>query len=549
MRLIKVLLPTAFYLFTTPASARTLSGDYMPKLGPACGREIGLDVDVPSLKKSIKQIGSDHTWKPAQITGRDECGNAARLLWRACRTPAGLAAVKAAKISRIWCRGTSAAVGSLTIQSGTLTVDWADQEPKFWERSIKQLEGALNIELTFGKMEENPQFDDAWDKLAAQPNPVASTSDYCVIKGARVELTEQVPDTGTMKCWKDGKVVTDLVSKGGRKTGFWTWHRDNLVLRQTFVDGQQTAETRTTDGVLNEVATFEKDDRLTDKELYPDGKLKKYSHKLPNGYLDVELTAEGNILRLGCLPGARDDEEMAAYCGFKGTVTQSIYDRSGKVAKRVSYSNGVMQGEKLGDSEYARGSDVGYKDGQKEGEERVLAPGGKLERVTMWTGGRRDGVEKLYDDSGKKVVTVNTWQADKLQRHTDFFLNGRPKAEEVFGGEASKSLKRFFDSGKLWEEGSLVGCQQNMFTKRYDSWCKNGSYKTYYESGTRQAEETYAAGKRQGETKRWWENGKRAAVEEYDQDKLIKAQAWDKDGKQTKDDEYEADGSRKVKGG
>jgi antitoxin component YwqK of YwqJK toxin-antitoxin module len=47
--------------------------------------------------------------------------------------------------------------------------------------------------------------------------------------------------------------------------------------------------------------------------------------------------------------------------------------------------------------------------------------------------------------------------------------------------------------------------------------------------------------------KTWWEKGKPASIEEWAEGRPTKAKRWDKDGKLISDDEFEADGSRKVK--
>ncbi|HZY09060.1 MAG TPA: hypothetical protein VFE69_14985, partial [Ilumatobacteraceae bacterium] len=61
------------------------------------------------------------------------------------------------------------------------------------------------------------------------------------------------------------------------------------------------------------------------------------------------------------------------------------------------------------------------------------------------------------------------------------------------------------------------------------------------------SEVTYRAGKRQGASLTWWQDGKPETVAEYADDKVTRAKSWDKDGKVVADDEFEADGSRKIR--
>ena len=54
-------------------------------------------------------------------------------------------------------------------------------------------------------------------------------------------------------------------------------------------------------------------------------------------------------------------------------------------------------------------------------------------------------------------------------------------------------------------------------------------------------------GKRHGPSLGWWENGRPETVAAYADDKLTEAKTWDRDGKLVADDQFEADGSRKIR--
>jgi antitoxin component YwqK of YwqJK toxin-antitoxin module len=73
-------------------------------------------------------------------------------------------------------------------------------------------------------------------------------------------------------------------------------------------------------------------------------------------------------------------------------------------------------------------------------------------------------------------------------------------------------------------------------------------HRSYFENGARRSEISYRMGTRQGPSLSWWENGKPETVAEYADDKMTQAKAWDRDGKLVADDQFEADGSRKIKG-
>jgi antitoxin component YwqK of YwqJK toxin-antitoxin module len=120
---------------------------------------------------------------------------------------------------------------------------------------------------------------------------------------------------------------------------------------------------------------------------------------------------------------------------------------------------------------------------------------------------------------------------------------GNPKLEEIYETAKRKLVKEFWDTGKVSSEGAFVTCD----TRSYRPWCEDGVHRSYFENGARRSEITYRLGKRQGPSLSWWQDGKPETVAEYADDKLTRAKAWDKDGKLVANDEFEADGSRKIK--
>ena len=72
-------------------------------------------------------------------------------------------------------------------------------------------------------------------------------------------------------------------------------------------------------------------------------------------------------------------------------------------------------------------------------------------------------------------------------------------------------------------------------------------HRSYFESGARRSEVSYRMGKRHGPSLGWWENGRPETVAAYADDKMTEAKTWDRDGKLVADDQFEADGSRKIR--
>ena len=84
---------------------RRVEEDVLPKIVLACGVPLSVGYDGDSLRKNNKDIGYDQT------DGGNECDEPLRYLWYACGTDAGKAAVKAARISKVVCKGTAGAIG------------------------------------------------------------------------------------------------------------------------------------------------------------------------------------------------------------------------------------------------------------------------------------------------------------------------------------------------------------------------------------------------------------------------------------------------------
>jgi len=522
---------------------RRVEEDILPKLVVACGVPLSMTYDGDSLRKNNKDIGYDQT------DGASECEEPLRYLWYACKTDAGKAAVKAARISKVACKGVAGATGSLALSGGTLTVGRAFEENKPYLRSRKQFESLLKITLKLAS--DDPYPDEAWHAVASEPNPVTSTTTYCLVNGNKVAFDQNVYDPflhrkqdAKVKCWKDGEIVIDLDIHQGHKNGFATSADTRGSRRVSYRDDKRHGEEkRFENGQLVSLAAYQNGERVSEKELYPNGKLKNYSRKFADGSGELSLKEDGKVWRLSCSPAAKDDPELRKPCGFDGAVTTSIYDGTGKVTRVETWKNGVLEKQSAGTSDYASRSEVGFKDGKKHGEERVLAKDGRLTAVITWNRGVKDGKERAYADDGKRVVKETLWQAGEMKKVTELYLNGNPKLEEIYESPKRKLVKEFWDTGKVSREGAFVSCD----TRWYRPWCEDGVHRSYFESGARREEITYRTGKRQGPSLSWWQDGKPETVAEYADDKVTRAKQWDKDGKLVSDDEFEADGSRKIK--
>lgn len=539
-----------------PEKAAARAQEYLvPKVSFLCDVPLSISYDGDSLRKHDPVVAHDQT------DGENECNEPLRYLWYACKTAAGKGAVKAARLSKIVCRGVPGKAGTLALVNGTLTAGRAADEANAFVRSRKEFEALLKVRLELPV--EDPYQDEKWRAVLGEPNPVTNRTSYCTVDGEKVELARNGGDpwgygprggqaaarpVTQIKCWDGGALVADVQLAGGKKTGFVTRFIDRRSERTSFRDGKQHGEQRTIeDGKLKALAGYENGQRVWEKEVYPDGALKKYWRQLRDGSGELARTEAGNVHRLVCAPGVRDDKELRKPCGFEGAVTTSIYDGTGKVTRVQTWKDGVLQKEGPGDSAYAARNAVAYADGKKQGEERVLREDGTVASSITWNRGVKDGPERGYSDDGKKVVKEVVWKAGEIRQVTTFFLNGNPKRREVYQGQSRRQVTEFWDTGKVSAQGAELECRSDPSYRGYHDWCEDGLHRAYFKNGAPSKEQTFKRGRREGPARGWWQSGKQESIEDWAADKLAKAKRWDVDGQLQVDEEYESDGSVKLK--
>jgi hypothetical protein len=129
--------------------------DLVPKVARACGRPLTMTYDVESLRRNNLDIRLD------QSSGEAECNEPLRYLWYACQTPAGKAAVKAARISRVVCQGVSEPEGSIAVVRGTLVVGRSAEERRGFVRSRGQFEAMFEVPVNVST--PDPADDHDWN--------------------------------------------------------------------------------------------------------------------------------------------------------------------------------------------------------------------------------------------------------------------------------------------------------------------------------------------------------------------------------------------------
>jgi antitoxin component YwqK of YwqJK toxin-antitoxin module len=514
---------------------RQAEAEVLPKLNLLCGVTFTVTYDLASLKANDKDIGYDQT------DGAQECDEPLRILWTLCQTEAGKALVRRSELHAVECFGVKGGEGSLKVKHGVITVERANEESDAHLRARVQFEKALGVKVAMKV--PYPYDDQAWREFRQAPAPVTSTTDYCLVNGEKVKF-DSYPEghlrgDGTVKCLKNGQVVTDFSMKNRRKTGLARSESDDGYRVEHFVDGR--AEGRTEQyrkGVLVFAQESKNGERVWRKEFGATGKLRDYLRQLDKGQLVLRLTEDGRVTSLHCAPEARDDEVLEPWCGFGGEKTVEVYDGTNKVSAVRTFRDGLLVREAPGDSHYAARSAVAYEGGKKTGVERLTREDGTLERTVTWKAGEQEGPEEAYSKDGKKVVSRTEWKAGEQVGHDEFFLNGHVKSREGIDGQV-ELRSTFFDLGQAETEERFVRCGRN--------WCEDGVHKRFFENGKPAEETHWSKGKQQGEAKQWFDTGAKEREETWVDGLLTKRRAWDAKGAMIADDEFEEDGSRKDK--
>lgn len=518
------------------AAADRTRDEILLKLSLRCDAKLTVRYDEASLKQHNQDIRYDQTG------GDLECNEPLRYLWALCATSTGKAVVKKNELREVVCQGTPKPVGSLTIKAGVITVERAFEERQSFVRARKEFEQALKTQVA---VEVDPYGDEAWNTFRREPNPVLSTTDYCLVDGAKVEFDWSIigrassgKSAKTVKCLEAGKVVIDVTLDDRKPTGLVTHVRDSWRRRYQVTRGQNDGLDEVTEGgVLTSQTMWKAGARVWSKELFPSGALKHYWRQLPDGQVSLDLREDGRVGGLSCRPGLDDDQVLKPWCGYAGEKTVEIYDGTNKVSAIVTHLKGQKTQSRAGTSSYGSGSTVRYVEGKPDGEERISRPDGTLESTVTWRVGVKAGPEKRYSDDGQKLIEERVWRDDVIVRRTEYFLNGNKKLEEAIEGPRRQSTE-YFDLGGVQHQGAAVTC------RRSRGWCEDGPHRWFFESGKPSREVRYENGQRLSETS-WYEAGVTASTSTWVNDRLAAQKTFFADGGIDRDEAFDADGSRK----
>lgn len=163
-----------------------------------------------------------------------------------------------------------------------------------------------------------------------------------------------------------------------------------------------------------------------------------------------------------------------------GKWTEHLSGNAGDVTRISFYKNGLPDGqwsETWKDGKPR--SKSSYKDGKKEGVWIRYGKGGKPEKSTTYKNDEKNGEEITYFTDGTPEKSSN-YLNGKLNGVTKefYFGSGKCKSEYTFkNGEREGAYKRYFDTGKLREEGRCEA-DSEVYRKEYYA---NGKLKSVAE--------------------------------------------------------------------
>ena len=79
------------------------------------------------------------------------------------------------------------------------------------------------------------------------------------------------------------------------------------------------------------------------------------------------------------------------------------------------------------------------------------------------------------------------------------------------------------------------------------AWCEDGTSRRWFENGTLAEESRWSLGVQEGVTRRWFPSGTQQLEERWDKGLRRARREWDEKGTLLADDEFEDDGSRKLR--
>ena len=364
-----------------------------------------------------------------------------------------------------------------------------------------------------------------------------------------------VPSGDTETCTKNGKTLAEFHLKGGKRNGpGWYLDGNDRKLSYSYKEGvaQGPGKVFEKDGTILCELTFVDDKAEGLVREYQKGKVAEVSlyKKGDNAGPRLTFTRGGKLKAIVCAEQSFSPEDKE-YCGFGGKTkeVQLYNDRDEPGAFTTTFRDGnlvAQTGKDMRGKKYVKS--YPHAGNKRDYDMKVMFDSGKPYQTFSMRDEKEDGPFVEYAESGQKTET-RSYDASGEEEQSTFFLNGNVKETLKYRDATTVSFQRFWDSGKLQEEGSYT---VRAYPKRHPDfervglYDKTGPYRSFYENGKPHEQGAFVDGKEEGPFKIFYDNGTLADDEFFKDGKIAKLRHFSDKGALEKDEEYYPDGSRKL---
>lgn len=253
-------------------------------------------------------------------------------------------------------------------------------------------------------------------------------------------------------------------------------------------------------GVLKTAGTMRDDSSVGKWTSYFDSGAKWIEQEV-NGHLQhgsyTEYFEDGKISNRGMKLNGKDEGYWEVF-----------YEGSGKLAKRLFYKNGVLNGPYEWISETGTLKEKGdYKDGTESGPWTYYNEDGTLKSGGEYKEGKKGGKWKFYYSSGSVESEGKIFDGLYQGPWTYYYENGALYIKAFFKDDHSfGEWNYYFDNGQLKKKG-----------KFYDNESLEGFWEYYYANGIKEYEGNFVLNKKQGKWNYFHENGISSGYENYEE--------------------------------
>lgn len=264
-----------------------------------------------------------------------------------------------------------------------------------------------------------------------------------------------------------------------------------------------------TNGALKEVQSFENDRPVGVATGYqPDGKTLA-SLKDDASASSVMFNAQGKPTSIYC--GKPFPPAFSAYCKSPVQLYTATGEKDRMFVPEGSRFSGTLRDT---DDNGTPASEAAYKDGKRDGQVISRDTKGRITKINTYKNGELSGEQVVYYGDSDQIKERYQYDAanQKKVESQEFYQNGKLKSAKQYVKPDTFTMKRYYDTGNLQSEATLVENGQcngdYCFDKVLDgamTYSKKGSYKVHY----------YDAKGNVAKVEKFEANGKRISTKEY----------------------------------